>query len=112
MTVNLHMTFIYIIHLCLIIWDCYLLPSAFYNRSVERDRKTGLLIIQCEAANNCVELLDSVRYIIQRETNKAKMRENAPANHTVLLLSLSRGLPFNGFQGNLMCIVKGPVNLK
>ena len=53
-----------------------------------------LLIVQCEAANANIDLLDSVRYIIQRETSDLKGK-----CHTVLLLGLARGIPFSGYQG-------------
>ncbi|XP_067940321.1 E3 ubiquitin-protein ligase RNF213-like [Watersipora subatra] len=64
----------------------------FYSKQLTTDSK--LLIIQCEAAHENIELLDSVRYIIQRETSS--QHQNC---HTILLLSLARGHPFSGYQG-------------
>lgn len=75
--------------------------------------------MQCESEIENAELLDAVRYIIQRETNEADrsqrmipqedLMENPTAaetvyipNHTVLLLSLPRGHSFTGYQGNSM----------
>lgn len=58
------------------------------------------MIVQCESANDSTELLDSVRYIIQRETNSYSDTEDTNhINHTVLLLSVARGRQFSGFQG-------------
>ena len=54
-----------------------------------------LLIIQCESANENTELLDSVRYILQRESSERA----SGLSHTLLLLNLPRGCPFNGHQG-------------
>ena len=68
----------------------------FYS---EHKDGAGILIVQCESANDSVELLDSVRYIIQRETRQASEEQ---VNHTVLLLSVTRGRPFSGYQG--ICI--------
>ncbi|KAF6032077.1 hypothetical protein EB796_009577 [Bugula neritina] len=56
--------------------------------------KAKLLIVQCEAADENTELLDSVRYIIQRESSGASVN-----TFTVLLLSLHRGHKFTGYQG-------------
>lgn len=54
--------------------------------------------MQCESANENTELLDSVRFIIQRESEGE--REDRPS-HIVLLLNLPRGHSFAGYQGNL-----------
>ncbi|XP_067940320.1 E3 ubiquitin-protein ligase rnf213-alpha-like [Watersipora subatra] len=64
----------------------------FYSKQLTTVSR--LLIIQCEAAHENIELLDSVRYIIQREISSQCQK-----CHTVLLLSLSRGHPFSGYQG-------------
>ena len=60
--------------------------------------KTKLLLVQCESANENTELLDSVRYIIQRESEALKSN-----THTVLLLNLARGHTFSGYQGKSCC---------
>ena len=60
--------------------------------------KTKLLLVQCESANENTELLDSVRYIIQRESEALKSN-----THTVLLLNLARGHTFSGYQGKFCC---------
>ena len=65
--------------------------------SAKSSCKHKLLIIQCESANKNVELLDSVRYIIHRET--ADLENTC---HTMLLLSLARGQPFSGYQGRIL----------
>ena len=57
------------------------------------------MIVQCESANDSTELLDSVRYIIQRESTAHSESEQPHVNHTILLLSVARGRPFSGFQG-------------
>lgn len=62
----------------------------------------SLLIVQCESANENTELLDSVRFIIQRESTSAVNTAVAAAtlrHHTLLLLNLPRGSPFTGYQG-------------
>ena len=55
-----------------------------------------LLIVQCEAADENTELLDSVRFILQREKEIAD-----DTVHTILLLNLPRGRNFTGYQGRL-----------
>ena len=61
--------------------------------------KYKLLLVQCESANDNIELLDSVRYIMQREGKDAKKNGRYMLTHTVLLLNLPRGHAFNGYQG-------------
>ena len=68
------------------------LTRSIYEQKYEGDIK--LLLVQCESANENVELLDSVRYIIQRESEASNM-----ATCTVLLLNLPRGHTFSGYQG-------------
>lgn len=73
--------------------------SSFYSGSAEGP---GIMIVQCESANDSIEMLDSVRYIIQRETNSCSDSENLKyVNHTILLLSVARGRQFSGFQGTI-----------
>ncbi|XP_067937583.1 E3 ubiquitin-protein ligase rnf213-alpha-like [Watersipora subatra] len=64
----------------------------FYEKM--EDTASKLLIVQCETANENGELLDSVRYIIQRESEIARV-----PTRTVLLLTLPRGCTFSGYQG-------------
>jgi len=69
-----------------------------YRLVYEAPYKCKLLLIQCELANENTELLDSVRFIIQRESEAAQEREHTPT-HTILLLNIPRGHTFTGSQG-------------
>lgn len=68
--------------------------SCFYH---DKSKEPGIMLVQCESANDSVELLDSVRHIIQRETDCFLEQ----INHTVLLLSVTRGRPLGGYQGKI-----------
>lgn len=61
--------------------------------------ESKLLLVQCESADENSELLDSVRFIIQRESEGAR-----GTTHTVLLLNLPRGRQFTGYQGQSILI--------
>ncbi|KAF6034331.1 hypothetical protein EB796_007360 [Bugula neritina] len=65
----------------------------FYKGHTECSLK--LLIVQCEAADQNSELLDSVRYIIHEEAAET----TGPSTCTVLLLSFPRGQTLTGYQG-------------
>ena len=69
--------------------------SSFYVR--KSDHKLKLLLVQCEAADENTELLDSVRFIVQRESEVSD-----DCTHTVLLLNLPRGRNFSGYQGEIL----------
>ncbi|XP_067936897.1 E3 ubiquitin-protein ligase rnf213-alpha-like [Watersipora subatra] len=59
-----------------------------------KQKEMRVLLVQCESANENIEFLDSVRYIIQREN------EALPSpTHTLLLLNVPRGHKFLGYQG-------------
>ena len=68
---------------------------SFYVR--QSDYQVKLLLVQCEAADENTELLDSVRFIVQRESEVA-----VDQTHTVLLLNLPRGREFTGYQGECL----------
>ncbi|KAF6041607.1 hypothetical protein EB796_000120 [Bugula neritina] len=93
------------VHADITVWSHFLKDFAKedqftdYIRLVyEAPYKCKLLLIQCELANENTELLDSVRFIIQRESEAAQEREHTPT-HTILLLNIPRGHTFTGSQG-------------
>ena len=65
---------------------------SFYIKPSDCEAK--LLLVQCEAADENTELLDSVRFILQREKEVTE-----DIVHTILLLNLPRGRNFTGYQG-------------
>ena len=73
--------------------DCF---RGFYGK--QTDCTCKLLLVQCESANENVEMLDSIRYIIQRENHS----ERGVPTHNILLLNIPRGHTFTGYQGNFI----------
>ena len=69
----------------------------FYT--AQGDYQVKLLLVQCEAADENTELLDSVRFIVQRESEVAVNQ-----THTILLLNLHRGQQFTGYQGEFILV--------
>ena len=65
---------------------------SFYIKPSDCEAK--LLLVQCEAADENTELLESVRFILQREKEVTE-----DIVHTILLLNLPRGRNFTGYQG-------------
>ncbi|XP_067935230.1 E3 ubiquitin-protein ligase rnf213-alpha-like [Watersipora subatra] len=82
----------------------------FYRKPSTNDCK--LLLVQCESAQANIELLDSVRYITQREHPAKQFYKDSATiekqcdnivtspTHTVLLLNIPRGCQFTGYQGS------------